>query len=320
MALKNLPYNQLGADIDPKTLSPSQNRAAEQFSGFMTDPNQRIMVIAGFAGSGKSYLVRYLAQLAIKLNQVQKILDSDISTIGIFFTATTNKAARVLSDSVGAPASTIHSFLGLKVKNDFSTGISRVIETENSVDIRNALIIIDEASMVDKKLGSLIAKYTKHSKVVYIGDSYQLPPVFENGSVVFNHTNTAYLTEIQRQVAGSPIIQLSKQYRDILDQGPPLTWPEIPTGVAGLTQLSGPEFKEKITEKFTTEHLPSDYKIICYTNRRVIDYNRFVRSLYTTSDAFIAGEKLVVNNAVTRGESVILPADKIVTIETVDEE
>ena len=213
-------------NIEPSTLSHSQHAAANAFAAFLLDSTKHSMVIAGFAGSGKSYLVRYLKQLANQMNQVQKIFSNGELPFVLYYTATTNKAIQVLRDLVNEPTCTIHSLLGLKVKNNFNTGKTNLTPTHKTHQIRNAVIFVDEASMVDQELLSFIRTYTRDSKVVFIGDSYQLPPVFEKESPVFKNKNVVYLKEIQRQVEGNPIIKASMLFRGILDQGPPFVWPQ----------------------------------------------------------------------------------------------
>ena len=298
-------------NIDSSTLSHSQHAAANAFAAFLLDSTKHSMVIAGFAGSGKSYLVRYLKQLANQMNQVQKIFSNGELPFVLYYTATTNKAIQVLRDLVNEPTCTIHSLLGLKVKNNFNTGKTNLTPTHKTHQIRNAVIFVDEASMVDQELLSFIRTYTKDSKVVFIGDSYQLPPVFEKESPVFKNKNVVYLKEIQRQVAGNPIIKASMLFRGILDQGPPFVWPEY---LEGIEPLSGPEFRDLVEDRFTQDHDPDDYKILAYTNAQVVAYNKHVRSLYTAEPDFIVGEHVLLNSPAMVGDSVALPSDTVVKI------
>jgi len=210
-------------------LSKSQQRAEKVFRDFLDDPTQHEMVIAGFAGSGKSYLIKYLINVLDTYNKTQlAIMPNDPITMP-HFTATTNKAAAVLGDMLNysRPTQTIHSLLGLKVKNDYNKGTTYLESTDRTKEMEGVVIFIDEASMIERKLYSIIKQLTSKCKVVYIGDDYQLPPVFEKNSIVFKNPNTIHLKEIQRQAAHNPVIQLSQKYRTILDKGLPFTWPEV---------------------------------------------------------------------------------------------
>jgi exodeoxyribonuclease-5 len=73
------------------------------------------------------------------------------------------------------------------------------------------LLVVDEASMVDQKVRADIEALG--CPVLYVGDHGQLPPV--NGTNVFEDRKPNILLEsIQRQAAGSPIIELSRIVRD----------------------------------------------------------------------------------------------------------
>ena len=298
-------------------LSPSQKRAEKAFFQFLDNNNENTLIIAGFAGSGKSYLIKHLYNAALSYFTMKKSVEPNFTALPIYFTATTNKAAGVLQNFVNMPAQTIHSLLGLKVKNNFDTGKTTLEPTERTRP-HKALIFIDEASMIDKKLYAVIREYTQDSKVVFIGDNYQLPPVFENGSIVFKNKNTVFLEEIQRQVAHNPIILLSQKYRNIIDTGPPFTWPEIVPDNKHIFTVDGHDFEQIVRNCYSQKHNPDDYKILAYTNKKVIAYNKFVRQLYTNSNDFQAGEYVMTNKPILRGNTIIYPTDSVIQITKVE--
>lgn len=77
--------------------------------------------------------------------------------------------------------------------------------------LKGNLIIIDEASMVSTyMLNDLRAT---GCRVLFVGDSGQLPPVRDDGWFIERKHN-ACLNEIMRQALDSPIIRLSMQIRD----------------------------------------------------------------------------------------------------------
>lgn len=150
---------------DQKDLPPSQLQAIEHA---LTYP---LTIISGGPGTGKTYtasrLIRILAEREKKKNYK------------VYLTAPTGKAAQHLQNvlgnaSVSIRAETLHRLLKL------SPGRSRLFET-GFLDAD--LIIVDEASMMDIDLWAhLLSKISSHTKIVFLGDPDQLPPV-EAGSI-----------------------------------------------------------------------------------------------------------------------------------------
>lgn len=146
-------------------------------------------VLRGFAGTGKTFLL-------------QKLLGEAGST-SFKFTAPTNKAAKVLSQMIDRPASTIHSLLGLRMV-PHEEGMR--LEYPNSMPrvSRKAIVVVDEASMVGTELAEFIEKARVQCgfRVLYVGDPAQLNPIGERASPTWNSTkedvNRAMLREVMR--------------------------------------------------------------------------------------------------------------------------
>ena len=302
-------------------LSPSQQRAEKAFLDFLGSKDQE-MVIAGPAGSGKSYLTRHLKNAAIGYLKANLTIDKNAG-FKMFYTATTNKAASVLSRMMGEPAQTVHSFLGLTVKNDYRTGNTKLVTTDKTVRHKKVLLFVDESSMINWELHDLIKQFVlghESCKVVYIGDDYQLPPVKSNGSPVFLKVKRqVHLKEIQRQVAGSPIIKAGAVYREMLDKKFEGVWPVTPIDGTVVQQLSGSDFRAKIDSVFHTQPHPDDYKVLSYTNARVRAYNKHIRALYTKSGVFEKDEWVVTNNPIVdAGGRIVSPVDSVVQIREIE--
>ena len=111
----------------------------DEYIKFILDPARPVFVINGRPGCGKTFMVKPLIEKTEEITQFLSTLLKDDNTLNVVLTATTNKAAEVLSEKTGIQASTIHSFLGLRVFNDYSTGKSK-ISTTNSYSIVNLLL------------------------------------------------------------------------------------------------------------------------------------------------------------------------------------
>lgn len=302
------------------TLSPSQQRVIDHFPDFLLNDEPE-MTISGFAGSGKSFLVEYLADMGEKQQKLVKLIDPRIKMRKMKFTATTNKAAEVLRGFLHREANTIHKTLGLKVVSDYKTGKVNLVEKSSGELTSHTLLFIDEASMINRELLHYIrhrAKSIQDVKVIYIGDSYQLPPVKEDKCPVFNNgPNTFDLVEIQRQVADSPIIQLSAEYRHCLDD-PTKDWPDPRNYGDGVTYYENKEdFFKVIEQRFTGRPAFNQYKILGWANNRIRDYNNWIRKMQGRVAQFEVGETLVANKPLFEGRNLVASTDSYHTVREV---
>ncbi|MDO8986083.1 ATP-dependent RecD-like DNA helicase [Cypionkella sp.] len=163
-----------------------------------------VFYLAGYAGTGKSTLTKHIA------SQI------DGKTV---YAAYTGKAAMVMRKSGCDGALTIHSAM-YEAKQDEDSGEVSFDFNKEGPFSRAALIAIDECSMVDAPMAEEILSYGR--PVLVMGDPAQLPPVTsdrdrENGTgagYFTSRTPDVMLTEIHRQAAGNPIIQLASDVRE----------------------------------------------------------------------------------------------------------
>jgi len=282
------------------TLSPSQQKATDAFRSFLQNPDKTEFLLSGFAGSGKSFLVTYLIDLVRDEYKMIRLIDPSAKPTKFHFTATTNKAANVLNTMVAEPTKTIHSALGLIIR--YSYGKEHLVQKNDPVDLNHSVLVIDESSMINAELLQMIrdtAKAHMDCKILYVGDSYQLPPVKEDTCSIFTTIPDSYfLTDIQRQAADSPIITFSHKYREILDD-PALEWPSIPHDGKNIFHYTDKaEWVETLKNSFLQTHGTDDLRILAWSNDRVRDYNSWVRRQIGYSQPFEKGEVLVCNSAI----------------------
>ena len=104
-------------------LTNSQQEAADKLITFLLSQEEELVLTSG-AGYGKTHLISWFVNEGYS-RYLQICAENQIP---VFFakrpivTATTNKAAEVLSTKLGVPADTIHSYLGVVVKEDYATG------------------------------------------------------------------------------------------------------------------------------------------------------------------------------------------------------
>lgn len=153
------------------TLNNCQTAAKNEILGFLYDPSEKEFCLTGGPGTGKSTLVTDILSSLDEVNETIRIMGGKNFINDIVFTAPTNKAAGVINGH------TIYSKLGLSMFNDYKTGKVR-INTKNATPIVDSLVIVDEAFMLDDLILDLINKYVVgSSKVLFVGDQDQLPPV-----------------------------------------------------------------------------------------------------------------------------------------------
>ena len=136
--------------------APNLNQ--RQHEGVVASLASAVSLIAGGAGSGKTYTV----------SAITKIYQDAKHTVVL--AAPTGKAAKRLEQVVGIPAQTLHRLLGYNGRQ-FSRGQDQPIEAD--------LLVVDEAGMIDVVLcwHLLQAIDFRRTAVVFVGDHNQLPPV-----------------------------------------------------------------------------------------------------------------------------------------------
>lgn len=168
----------------------------------------RVSIITGGPGTGKTTIINAIVKLYIKLHNLN---NKDIIN-QIALLAPTGRAAKKMSDSTGLPAMTIHRYLKWnKEKNEF-----QINEYNKNY---HKLIIVDETSMIDTFLFDSLLKGINHNvKLVLVGDSNQLPSVGPGlilndliNSDVFVHSP---LERIYRQSENSYIPILAKEIKE----------------------------------------------------------------------------------------------------------
>ncbi len=171
-----------------------------QFEAIRMSVKEKILVITGSPGTGKSTILNIIINFFI--NQEKKVV------IG----APTGRAAKRLTEATGCEAKTIHRMLKYQPK------LNRFLKNEND-KLDADLIIIDEASMLDIRLfKSLLSAIDIKSNLILVGDVDQLPAVGP-GNVLADIINSKgfsviRLDRIYRQGGNSQIIYNAHRIRD----------------------------------------------------------------------------------------------------------
>jgi energy-coupling factor transporter ATP-binding protein EcfA2 len=293
------------ATPDAITLTKDQEIGLAAFHRFLADPLETVFVIAGYSGCGKSTLVRTILDSLPAYEQISKLINPDYKGYDVVLSATTNKAAENLSHITGRAATTIHSFLGLRVLNGKLIPVKRP-------PITNSLIFIDEASFADQQLLQMIFTRTHQCKIVFIGDPAQLTPVKSTSAPVFSaNFKGVNLTEVVRQAKDNPIVDLSTKFRETVNSGKFFAFK--PDG-HHIKHMDRDAFNLAIEQEFTRSNWRySDSKILAWTNKAVIEYNNFVRARVDGHVDFQVGEYAICNSYMPAGKHSI-KTDQLVQI------
>ncbi|SUZ33425.1 ATP-dependent RecD-like DNA helicase [Roseibaca ekhonensis] len=234
------------------TFTPSAQQAAavrEVRAWFETRTHdQQVFRLFGYAGSGKSTVLKYaLDELGLSAHRSAR---DDSCVPGVVTATFTGKAALVLTRK-GTPARTIHSLIYSvteATEEEIAAAAKKVLEGEMSIrtltgfdrtaaeagieamrqalsamkkprfalnpqsDAADArLIVLDEVSMVGEDMARDLMSFKK--PILVLGDPGQLPPIKGAGAFT-NVAPDIMLTEIHRQAAESAIIRLATMARE----------------------------------------------------------------------------------------------------------
>lgn len=282
------------------TLTTGQQNALDAFLKFLTDPTETVFVLSGYSGTGKSTLVKTLLDRLPKLMKTAKLVNPQQKEYEVVLTATTNKAVENFASITGNEASTIHSFLELRVQTDYKTGVTKLIPRRADPKYQK-LLFIDEASYIDKELLGLIFSRVKDSKIVFMGDPAQLTPVKSTTTPVFDaNFSGAQLTEVVRQAKGNPIVELSTLFRETVKTGQFFSFQ--PDGHY-IQHLSRDDFNKAMEAEFTRPDWRYKHsKFLAWTNQCVINHNHYIRDLVKGDPQFAVDDYAVCNKFIQVGQ------------------
>ncbi|MDU2063764.1 MAG: AAA family ATPase [Sporomusaceae bacterium] len=256
-------------------LNRMQQAGFERAKKWWSDGNEQIFKIAGYAGTGKTYLSSIIAE--------------DLADTNIAFCAYTGKAALVMQQR-GMPATTIHQLIyntevkQIPYENEFGQIKFKkklVTELKENLTPRPSIILVDEASMVDTKILRDLLSF--NIPIIAVGDPFQLPPVNGDESDLLTNPDVT-LEEIMRQDEGSAIAYLAEKIR----KQKPLKDNESYSGC--IWQMP----KEIIRDEYQQDMYNWADQIIAGRNATVEKVNRQARLMLGFYGEFpVVGDKLI---------------------------
>lgn len=279
-------------------LTQDQEKAKQELLGFLIS-SEKYFVLAGYAGVGKTFLIQHVQHAynnyIAKMNQVT----GGIKAQQWVYTATTNKAVQSLKQAAHCEdVVTIHSLLGLRVRNDYKTGATFITQLKEAEDIEDSIVVIDEANFVDYQLLRFIdSSITKNSKVIFMGDPTQLTPVGLNHCPVFKTECSSYaLTETVRQAKEHPLTALLDEFRAYIS-GASTNFPKVST-CNFIQWVDTSTFEQMLLQEFNTSWHTGMSKVLAWRNKTVTKYNNLIFQNLNQRAEFITGDVVISNHAV----------------------
>jgi AAA domain/UvrD-like helicase C-terminal domain len=288
-------------------LSADQEEALAKLKVWLKN-KETYFVLKGFAGTGKTVLLKYLIPLHKNL----------------YFSATTNKAAKVLSDTLGIKVKTVYSILGLRMEQVED----KLVLTETNENIyfpAKSVLAIDETSNIGTKLQDAIeaATHMHGLKILYIGDPAQLPPIGEVTSPAWGVTdkpeNKVFLTDVMRY--DDQLLTLATAIRECIKTK---RWvspvKDDNDGKKGVWLLESRRDFEELIGSLTAQIGSGDAKIVSWTNKTVAYYTRLVRENLGYSNVFDRGDRLMLMEPIERNKVIISHVDDEYIVENVSDD
>ena len=220
--------------------------------------NYKYTVISGYAGSGKSTLVRFIIEAL------------DVDEDDVCYCAFTGKAAEVLRKKGNKNACTLHKLLYESIPRPDGGFIRKP-----KPSIGYKIVVVDEVSMAPKTLIDLL--FTHDVYVICLGDPGQLPPIEKDeDNHLLDHPHV-FLDEIMRQAQESEIIQLTMKIRN----GEPIDY------------YNGKEVKIIPYSQLNTGVLQWGDQILTATNAKRQTINNQMRQLLNYPNHPVDGDKMI---------------------------
>lgn len=233
----------------------------------------RIGVVRGYAGTGKTTLLRVLAE--------------ELGEIGVV--TPTGKAALRVREAASVEARTIHRWMYAPMEDEKTGNVAFSRKPPEKIyRPRSGLMVVDEASMVDRELWEEFYDTccSLGLNIVIIGDAFQLPPVapgeakpFSLLSPDFPFHESITLTEVMRQALESPIIRASMAIRNNM----------MDSALDGIGYVLPSKLYAESARTVTEGGM-----VICRTNELRQKLNGMVRSTMGLPGVLMRGEPLLV--------------------------
>ena len=291
----------------PYAPTADQIEAIRRFSVFVEQgSSSSVFLLKGYAGTGKTTLI------ASWLKPLQRL------GYKVVLMAPTGRAAKVMSSYAKAKANTIHKRIYFAQQNK-QGGIQFTLQKNK---FRKTVFIVDEASMIGDdqssaqlfQNGSLLQDLISYvqqgdrCKLVFVGDTAQLPPVKQEMSPALNQNylslhysaevSQVELSEVLRQDALSGILYNATNLRNLMHDNIEDHFQFMIRNKVDITHLQDGYDVHGALEDGYRDVGRTETTIIVRSNKRANQYNRQIRKqiMGLENDLAVGDLLLVVKN------------------------
>ncbi len=301
-----------------------QERLFREIAGFITSDEADILVVNGYAGTGKTTAIASVIAALDPLRPIPNPEKPDEVEEICFLMAPTGRAAKVLSLYAGKSARTIHKTI-YRQKSVGDDGLGQFSLAPNKMS--HKLFIVDEVSLIGIEdagrqstaqfgTGDLLkdlitfVRNGNDCRVILIGDSAQLPPVGLDASPAlaseymdgFGGVRYCTLTEVVRQQKESGILYNATKLRELIASdtfgGETFTIDRLGLRTEGfddIVRITGSELLDTLNQAYFSEYSKDDAVVLCRSNKRANRYNAGIRSrVFYDEERLVRGEKLMI--------------------------
>ena len=285
-----------------------QARLFREAAEFVTCDDADILVVNGYAGTGKTTAVSAVIA-ALK----------DVGTPSVLL-APTGRAAKVFSGISHRPAFTIHKHI-YRQKSVGSDGFGQFSLAPNKA--KGTLFVVDEVSLIGIDAatpqgttafgsGNLLedlVTFVRNGvdcRLILVGDAAQLPPVGLDASPAlsksfmdgFGGVRYSELTSVVRQAAESGILRNATRLRGMIagSGGDELftDWKLDLEGVDDIVRIGGGELIEALSDAYG-RYGEDGTVVLCRSNKRAIRYNLGIRgTVQFKEERLVRDDKLMI--------------------------
>lgn len=289
-----------------------QDKLLRDIASFLTWDDGDIMVVNGYAGTGKTTVVASV---------ISALADFQVPTVLL---APTGRAAKVLSQYAGKPAYTIHKHI-YRQRSVGDDGFGQFNLFPNKA--KDTLFVVDEVSLIGldggerqssaafgsgNLLDDLISFVRNGAgcRLLMIGDAAQLPPVGHEYSPAlsedymsrFGGVCFSELTTVVRHGAGSGILYNATMLRTVIAEDyasggclfPTDTLELSSDGFADVERIGGGELLEALSDAFD-RYGEDETIVLCRSNKRANRYNAGIRgAVQYKEERLVRGDRLMV--------------------------
>jgi exodeoxyribonuclease V len=284
-----------------------QYELISRLSGFLFRGDEKqLFVLRGYAGTGKTSMVSALVKVLPSLNFKSVLL------------APTGRAAKVMAGYSGKTAQTIHK----RIYFQKFTPDGRMVLTMQKNLFRKAVFIVDEASMIPGESMEQEQLFSAHNllddlmdyvfsgkdcRVIFIGDTAQLPPVGTELSPALNarYLKSRYsvdiieyeLDQVMRQSLESGVLSNATRIRNMIGEADPSVQVFDLNDQEDVQEVSSDYLEDLLIDSYSDDKIEGSI-IVTRSNKRANLYNREIRNriLYREYEIEAGDLMMIVKN------------------------